>query len=260
MLRVIPTKNLTGVTIQGDFDTFYDIVHSIYNLTGVDVNDNPEDMSYGVKMHLLGLCYDIRHAFMGDRDVFLEKNHLEEEKQAWHGMAAPKENLYYSVNALFPEMIFLALAVPKMCQFAYKNYGYRYHGSRDDGWELPVIPYAEYVRDKANLDVLFAGVWQALSEVIGAEEAEKLYFSAERSSECYMNYATQYVDKCNVDYIKTPFEKRKDKLRNMMKRLIKKPDAYKNMERDLKYAAMEYGVSVYELHDPRVEYPEDVEW
>ena len=258
MLRVIPTKNLTGVIIQGDFDTFYDIVHSIYNLTGI-VEDS-DDVYYSVKIHLLGLCYDMRHAFMGDREVFLEKNNLNEEKQAWHGIKAPEENLYYSVNMLFPEMIFLALAVPQMYQFSFKNYGYKYCEVREDGGNPPVIPYADYVRDKANMDVLFAGVWQALSEVVGAEEAEKLILSARRSMEDYMKYMTQYVDKCNVDYIKTPVEKRKDKLRNMTKRLIKKPDAYRNMERDIRYAAMEYGVSVHEIHDPRVEYPEDVEW
>lgn len=258
MLKLKPTRNLTGVTIQGDFDTFYDIVHSIYNLTGLveDVNDP----YYAVKIHLLGLCYDIRHAFMGDRDVFLEKNHMDDEKQSWHGIKAPEENLYFSVNALFPEMIFLALAAPQMYQFSYRNYGYKYQEFRENDMDLPVLPYAEFVRDKANLDVLFAGVWQALSEVVGDAETEKLILSQERSAESYRNYITQYVDKCNVDYIKTPVEKRKDKIRNMTKRLIKKPDAYRNMERDLKYAAKEYGVSVYELHDPKVEYPEDVEW
>ena len=46
----------------------------------------------------------------------------------------------------------------------------------------------------------------------------------------------------------------------MTKRLIKKPDAYRKTERDLEYAAKEYGVSVHELHNPKLEYPEDVEW
>ena len=258
MLRVQPTKNLTGVMIQGDFDTFYNMVDSIYHLTGFAEDMN--DPYYAVKMHLLGLCYELRHAFMGDRDVILEKNHLEAEKQEWHGIVAPKENLYYSVNMLFPEMIFLSLAVPQMYDVSSVNYGYKYQKNRGNDDRLPVIPYAEFARDKANLDVLFAGVWQALSEVVGDADTEKLIFMKNRGMESYWNYLTQYVDRCNVEYMKTPVEKRKDKLRNVAKRLIKKPDAYYRMESDLQYAAKEYHACVHELYDPRVEYPDVVEW
>lgn len=261
MLRMQPTKNLTGVTIQADFDTLYDLVHSIYNLTGTEMEDynNPY---YGVKHRLLGVCYDLRHTFMGDRKVFLEKNNLCDEQQEWHGVKTPEKNLYYSVNILFPEMIFLALAVPKMYLFSYEYYGHKYHKDEETfmGLKKPIIPYAQYVRDRANLDVLCAAVWEALSEVIGEEEMEKLLFGMQRSDEAYLHYATHYVDRCNVELLKTDVEKRKDKLRNITKRLMKKPEAYKSMERDLRYWAREYHTSIYELEDPRVEYPEDVEW
>lgn len=39
-------------------------------------------------------------------------------------------------------------------------------------------------------------------------------------------YLIQYVDKCNAEYLKTTLEKRKNKLRNIAKRFVKKPDAY----------------------------------
>jgi len=261
MLRMKPTKSLTGVTIQADFDTLYDLVHSIYNLTGPGMEDC-DDLYYGVKHRLLGLCYDLRHAFMGDREVFLEKNNLCDEKQEWHEIKAPEKNLYYSVNVLFPEMIFLALSVPKMYGFSYKYYGRRYHKDEDTlmGVKMPVIPYAQYGRDKANLDMLCAAVWEALGEALGDEEMEKLIFNMQRSDESYFYYATHYVDRCNVELLKTDVEKRKDKLRNIMKRLMKKPDAYKKMEADLRYWAKEYHTNIYELVEPRVEYPEDVEW
>lgn len=261
MLRMQPTKNLTGVTIQADFDTFYDLVHSIYNITGPGM-ENYDDPYYGVKHRLLGLCYDLRHAFMGDREVFLEKNSLCEEKQEWHGIQAPEKNLYYSVNIFFPEMIFLALSVPKMLVFSYKHYGHKYHKNEDTfiGLKMPVIPYAQYVRDRANLDVLCAAVWEALGEVIGEEEMEKLIFNMQRSNELYMHYVTHYVDRCNVELLKTDVEKRKDKLRNITKRLMKKPEAYKKMETDLRYWAKEYHASIYALEDPRVEYPDEVDW
>jgi hypothetical protein len=37
--------------------------------------------------------------------------------------------------------------------------------------------------------------------------------------------------------VKTPIDKRKDKIRNITKRLVKAPDAYRNMRRDLEALA-----------------------
>ena len=65
---------------------------------------------------------------------------------------------------------------------------------------------------------------------------------------------------CNIELLKTDVEKRKDKLRNIAKRIVKKPQAYMNMEADLRYWAKEYKTTIYELHDPKVEYPDDFEW
>ena len=61
MLRIKPTEHLAGVTIQGDYNDFYELVHSIYRITGHDEDKN--DMYYGVSNSLLGLCYEIRQVY-----------------------------------------------------------------------------------------------------------------------------------------------------------------------------------------------------
>lgn len=85
-------------------------------------------------------------------------------------------------------------------------------------------------------------------------------YSRHKYENIFLNYATQYVDKCNIEYLKTAPEKRKDKLRNIAKRFVQQPDAYKNMKRDLEYSAKQYGCSFHELHNPKLEYPEEIEW
>ena len=60
--------------------------------------------------------------------------------------------------------------------------------------------------------------------------------------------------------MRTDVSKRKEKIKNIARRIIKKPQAYYNMEEDLRYSAIEYGTNIYELYDPRLEYPEEVEW
>jgi len=148
-------------------------------------------------------------------------------------------------------------AVPQMYVFSSGYYGVR--GRRAE-MDLPPISYANYLRDKANLDVLCAGIWQALGEVIGDEELEKIIQLLQRTDERYINYATHYIDKCNIELLNADVNKRKDKLRNIAKRIVKKPQAYYNMEENLKYWAKEYKTNIYELEDPKIEYPEEMDW
>lgn len=257
MLQTKPTEHLTGIAVQGDFKDFSELVESIYRITGL--TDDQTELYYGVKNRLLGICYDIRHAFMGDRDIILADNGMNKEIMKWHEIITPTQNVYYSVNILFPEAIFVAVSVPKMYRFSSAYYGKK--GRRADmECDLPMIPYADYIRDKANLDVLCAGIFQALGEVIGNEELEKLIQLMQRADESYMDYATHYIDKCNIELLKTAVEKRKDKLRNIARRIAKRPQAYQNMEDELKYWAKEYKTTIYNLQDPRIEYPEYFEW
>lgn len=196
---------------------------------------------------------------MGDRDIVLEDNGMREDIMKWQEQITPTQNVYYSVEVLFPEAIFVAASVPKMYIFSSVYYGAKSKRTDMDS-QLPPIPYSDYIRDKANLDVLCAGIWQALGEAIGDEELEKLIQLMQRADESFLFYATHYIDKCNIELLKTDVEKRKDKHRNIAKRIVKKSKAYMNMEADLQYWAKEYKTTIYGLHDPKVEYPEDFEW
>ncbi len=255
MITIKPTKNLAGITIKGDYNDFDELVDSIY---GMAVMDNEiSDPYYGVKNRLLGMCYEIRHAYMGDRDIVLRDNGMTPETMNWHNIITPLQNVYYSVNILFPEAIFIAAAVPNIYLYARSNYGVRAVGREN---RLPPLPYSDYIRDRANLNVLCAGIWQALGAVIGDEELENIIRLLRRTDEDYMNYVTHYIDKCNIELLKTEVGKRKDKLKNITKRIAKKPQGYRSMEADLKYSARVYKTTIYELYDPGLEYPEVVEW
>ena len=190
-------------------------------------------------------------------DIILIDNNMTEDKMSWHEIKTPTENVYYSVEILFPEAIFVAASVPRM--YLFSN---RYYGSRavPNEMDIPPVPYSNLIRDKANLDVLCSGIWQALGIVIGDEELEKTIHIYDLTRESYMNYATQYIDKCNIELYKTAVDKRKDKLRNIAKRIVKKPQAYNSMEQNLKYWAKEYNTNIYALEDPKLEYPEEIEW
>ena len=258
MISAKPTENLAGITIEGDHDDFYEIMESIYRMTGLE--ESYDDYYWSVKNRLLGVCYDIRHAFMGDRDIKLVDNGVHDEMMKWHSMILPRQEVHFSVNIMFPEAVFVALSAPELYVWSSQYYGQRTK-KQEEMAAFPAQKYSDYVRDKAIIDTLSAVVLGALAEVIGDDELEKLFkLRGHQYGDIFFNYATQYVDKCNIEYLKTAPEKRKDKLRNIAKRFVQQPDAYKNMKRDLEYSAKQYGCSFHELHDPKLEYPEEIEW
>ena len=258
MISAKPTEKLMGITLEGDYDDFHEIVDSIHRMSGLE--EDVCDEYYAVKNMLLSVCYEIRHAFMGYRDVKKVDNGVHGEMMKWHSMKMPKTEVHFSVNLLFPEAVFVALSSSELYVRARRDYGIR--AKRKEETEmLPAFSYADYIRDKAVIDKLSVTILGVLAEVIGDEELEKLMKLKEN---CYTflfwNYAEQYVYKCNIEYLKTVVEKRKDKIRNIAKRFLKQPDSYKRLKQDLEYSAKVYHCSVHELEDPKLEYPEEIEW
>ena len=257
MICAKPTENLTGVTIEGDFDDFYEIVESIYRMTGTD--EDYDDPYWSVENQLLGLCYDIRHAYMGDRDIKLVDNGVHDEMEKWHSMKLPKQAVHFSVNVLFPEAVFVALSVSELFDSSRGYYGQIAKKQKDA--DFPALTYSDYVRDRAILNTLSAVILEAFAEVVGDDQLEKLIRLKDRQFlNIFNNYAAQYVDKCNIEYLKAAPEKRKDNLRSIARRFIQQPNGYINMKSELICAAAQYRCSYHELHDERLKYPEEIEW
>ena len=200
MLTAKPTENLTGVTIEGEYDDFYNLVDAIHHMTGFE--ESYDDMYYGVKNRLLGICYDLRHAYQGNREICMIDNGMDEYKMKWHSMITPTQNVHFSVNVYFPEAVFVALSAPELFIFSRGEYGSR---RKDEEEHVYAPKFAEYLQDKAQIELLCSVILGALGEVIGDEELEKMlrHHSSLYRME-YNNYATMYVDKCNIEYFKTP--------------------------------------------------------
>ncbi len=263
MIYARATENLTGICVEGEFQDFYELVESIYRMTGLE--DNYEDPYWGVKNRLLGICYDIRHAFMGDREVKFVDNNVTSDLEKWHEMIMPKQNLHYSVNILFPEAVFVAVSVAEMFPYCKK-----YYESSDGDYPVAkVIGLHDYVRDQAIINMFSSAVLKALGDTIGTDGFKSFYKELENARNRYSfesifwEYVTPYVDKCNLEYLKTVFSKRKDKLRNIAKRFVKPPQGYSNLKMDFEYSAKLEHCSIYELEAPEFENypePEDIIW
>ncbi|HQB31918.1 MAG TPA: hypothetical protein PLI19_01175 [Erysipelotrichaceae bacterium] len=257
MIIVEPTKNLTGVTVQGDYYDFSELAESIYRMTLI--KESLEDYHYGLKSRLQATYFDMRLISNTDRKVILKENKLAKKELEALNLAASAKNVYYSVNILFPEAIFFAAAVPRLYLNASLSYGLA--GKRRMEYDFsPAFKYADYLKDEANLNLLCAGIWQALGKVIGDEELQELIRLRTRVRETYFNYVTNYIDKLNLELIKTDVSKRNEKIKDIAKRIIEKSKDYLKLEEDYRSEAEKRGKSIYDLYNPDFQGPKESEW
>ena len=261
MLKIKSTKNNTGITISGDYEDLNALYECMGDLTGFEC---AYERYEGVLLNCLGFAYDIRHAFMGDREVAMIDNGVHDEMQRWHGMIMPKKNIYYSVNILWPQAMFVVLAMNDYIELASDPKAY--------AKVLAGLPEESVVEQKNRLPYSVAVVklfqtlvWQAFREVVGENRYTRIYkktvneYTFVKKLE-YRGFCTQYIDDISVKYIGTAVEKRQTKLAACIRSIVEKSKDYYDMERSIRNYATLNNVTVTELRLEGVEYPEEIEW
>ena len=259
MITIKPTEHLVGINVQGDYYDFEGFVDAVHRLTGIWPEEDYSDPYYASCNRLLGICYDIRHAYQGNRDILVRDNGLNREVMKWHKLIMSEQTVYYSVNILFPEALFVASTSEKLLAYAKRYYGKTGKKLKEkENWPI-YHEYNQYVRDCATIRNFVGQVWGALGDVIGEVGLENI-LNAQCSYESYTHYAAQYIDEMDIALIKTKPEKRAGKLKTMAKRIINPDYTYYQVHREVAACAAEYGCSIHEVHDPKLEFPDEIEW
>jgi hypothetical protein len=93
MLKAVHTTNMAGIRTIGDYNDFEQLYEAIHQI----LPEEGEDMEVeGSRLRVLGFCYDLRHALMGDRDFEYVDNGLNDHIMQKLGIVGPKKNLYLS--------------------------------------------------------------------------------------------------------------------------------------------------------------------
>lgn len=200
MISIKSTPKLNGITIQGDFDDLNNLYEAISDYTtfyidgilneieaeyvkehGVAIKDmtveqrdtffqlNQSEITYfeELRENILGLCYDIRHAFQGDRGVVLAENGCDLLYECEEDL--PSKNLQFSVEVLYPWAFYYLFALRDMLDNMYKpewlNGIGEYGVSRN---ELDIQLY------RSIIDTFIALMWKNLDELF-SKDFETLY-------------------------------------------------------------------------------------
>ncbi len=256
MLSITSTKNLTGVTISGDIYDLNQIVDAFHEITVDEYSSNKHLDHIGISTRVLGLCYDVRHALQGDREVILLENGMDEDLMKCHSLIAPRHNVYYSCNCLYPEMFLVMLALNQLLRLriiklvkAKNNYNTLQHN----------VVWDETMAVIRNFQAEFA---KCVRELLGIAKYSRWIKLMNNDSINIQDIAEQYVDFCNIKYLNMSKEQRLKNLGKMAKRIVEfSSDAeHRRIKQVVKKAAQQYGCDEGSIRISNIAYPEVITW
>ncbi len=251
MIFVKNTPNNTGVAIYGDYMDFENLYEALHTVVG----DQEEFVEcYAARIRVLAVCYDIRHALMGEREIEFMDNGIDEEKKKRLSVLAPDKNVYLKIYVLWPEMLFVTIALNQFLVFyAQKLAKTRY--SSDLFTESKVV----WDSSIAQVRMLQAAVAECLKQTV-SKGAYARMLNVINGKYVYIDrYITQYLDILNSRFIKMNSEKRLKNLSTIAKRIVERGQEYRELEMELMEEAKKYNCSVDDLRLD-LDFPEEIEW
>ncbi|MBP1919895.1 DUF6904 family protein [Youngiibacter multivorans] len=256
MIKVETTPNITGVKISGDYNDLYVLVGALHEIAILD-DDIRNSRYLEMSNRILGLCYDIRHAFQGDREIMLAENGMDEDLMKVHSIIAPKNNVYFSCNCLYPEMFFVMLALNKLVELrirALTKNTYIFSEALDKKvvWDMTIT----------QVRLLQAAFAECMKGTLSEGSFSRwLNFMNGRFS-VIESLTTQYIDLLNLKFISMPKEKRLKNLNVFAKRIAEFEYDMKHKEISIivREGAKQYECPPGEIMVRGHEYPEEIEW
>ena len=254
MIKVTSTPNNLGARVSGDMGDFlklYDALHAI-------VGEEGEYKRHGCAcIRTLGFCYDLRHALQGDREFEFAENRMDENRPLPGGMIAPKMNLRMAFDTLWPEMIFVMMAINDLVTL--------YAGKLTKEKIM-------FMNDKAliwNRQIAAARDFQAevvecLRNMVSKQGFSKIMNAAVRGYGTQLDdYIRQYLDLLNARFAAMGKEERLKKLPHIAKLMattgVDNRD-YNDVKRSVLKAAEENGCYHGDLNLQGTDIDDDIPW
>ncbi len=263
MLEVKDTPNHLGAYISGTFNDLEALYDAVYDVMGME---DEEESSDSRPMRVLGVLYDIRHAYMGNREIKLCPNGVTDTSMAFDGMDLPDKSVVFSVPVLWPALVDFAMITDDLAMEILQPRRFKQiYGN------LPKEAYEDIssrIESSVGLVKFFASlIWRELKCVIGKNRAARihrqdLYGSMLGFSINSAVMIRQYLDILNLRYIKTAPDKRPGILGKLV-RLLLDPCSdrqYQPLVKQIKQAAAQYNVPEGELELSDIQYPEELKW
>ncbi|NLJ59148.1 MAG: hypothetical protein GX339_09935 [Tissierellia bacterium] len=255
MIKFENTDNLTGVSLIGDYYDFYNLVEAFHTITVDDYSEkNTEYIEMSIRV--LGVCYDIRHAYQGDREVVFMDNNMDDDKMKYHSIISSTKNVYYKCNLLYPEMLYLNIALNRLVLLRMQELS--------KTKQLDALPFNRKVIWDDTIAVIRnfqAEFAKCVKEIL--TERKFVLWLGYMNDEQYIEYMYhQYLDLINLEYLDMSKEKRINNFNKITRRIANYPYDEDHMQIKLSAdeAAKMYNCHKSEIIFSNMDYPEFIEW
>jgi len=249
MIYVENTLNNTGVAIYGDYLDFTNLYKSLHTVVG----EEGEFISYdAARIRVLGVCYDLRHSMLGDREVEFVDNGMDETTMRGLSVISSTKNLYFKINALWPEILFVTVALNdflKLYAAKKSKRKYDYFTEQKTVWDENI----------AMVRLFQSAMAECLKKTLTPQTSVRVLNSMTENYKSFNHYATQYIDVLNSDFFGISPEKRLKNISSIVKKMLNPSDDYYRLKLDLEEQAKRYNCSPDDLRLD-LYFPETIKW
>lgn len=239
MLQVSNTPNYAGIKVTGDFHDFDQLYDALHKIVG-DEDENPA--YFNARLHVLSLCYDLRHANMGGRDYVYVNHGIDSETMKWMGIVGSEKNLYLSFDSYYPETLFIVMTLNDFISI-YKS------KKKHPDWDLNIATVRKFQ----------ASVIENLRETLPPQTFTVMLKNMNNEWNHFDNYFTQYLDQLNIRFLKWNKEKRLKNISIMAKRIAEQGTEYQKAKRQILEVAEEEGIHPNQIQYYE-KYPDEIDW
>jgi hypothetical protein len=256
MLKAENTPNNTGVIISGTFDDLDSLYDALSLLASPFSDENAESSLYDTAMHVMGICYDIRHAYMGDRELKLVDNNISTEAMKYHGIICPSQNVEYGYQTIWLEALFVVSALNVFIDHRARimvktRYLYRLSDHHQ-------VMFDKAIAVARNFQAV---IMEALHDLVGDNVyARTAKMIAAAPEYVFDHFCSDYLNMLTVKYLRFDPEKKKKNLSVFIKRVLEQGQEYMEIRESITAYAKENGCDVRDVRLKDTEFPEEIEW
>ncbi|MDC7219888.1 MAG: hypothetical protein PQJ59_08110 [Spirochaetales bacterium] len=258
MIQLSNTQNLTGVTISGDYYDLTQLADALQEITISELGEVDAESRHFINIsHRIFNIYDeIRNTALGYEAIDTLPNGIGEQHQAALHQIIPRENIYYSCNILYPEMIVLHIALDELIEL-------RTYKKREGHYHFESIMDQEISWDKtiATIRMFQSSFRDLIAETLTPMSFSRWHDLVHKKVRIH-RITNPFIDMCNQEYMASPREERAKRIVPLTNKLLdfEEDRENENYRLAIEKVRLETHCHVYNVVFKELEYPEDIEW
>ncbi|NLH01024.1 MAG: hypothetical protein GX488_03820 [Clostridiales bacterium] len=243
MLQIRSTENLAGISVRGNYDDLNELYNAFASVVGGEDDYLYETAS---RLRVLGVCNEIRHACIGNRELFER------------GYDIP----CYGFRILWPEAAFVAAVLDNFVflSTAKKLYVNRLPEEIKDQIQTVSADHISLIHFFQDL------VWNELERVIGGRQIKKVFGRYDDLRSMHFKYPqfdgfyTQWLDLLNIKYLCYDPKIRGAYLAPVLAKLFSADEEYLSLKSNIDSFARQEGICVTGVRFAYGAYPDNIKW